>query len=182
MTYIADRRNSEWNPTDHGLLAWTFDPGMIQAGSGVTSGTLQIVRLHLRTSASVTNILMHVSGAGVTLTAGQSFAALYTAAGVKVAVTAAQDVAWTTQSLKTMALVGGPYQLAAGDYYVAVWSVGATPPQFTRAANLSAGLLNTGLSAPNFRAATADTGLTTTAPNSIGAQTSSNINLWAALS
>lgn len=182
MTYIADRRNSEWNPTDHNLLAWTFDPGLPNSGAGVTSGTLQIVRLHLRTAASVTNILMHVQTAGITLTAGQSFAALYTAAGVKVAVTADQAAAWVSTGVKTMALAGGPYALAAGDYYVAVWSVGATPPQFMRMAGTSSGLTNVGLSAPNFRAATADAGLTTTAPDPIGAQTANSANFWAALS
>jgi hypothetical protein len=172
-----------WGPSDHGFKTWTMDIGVIGGNAVPTSGTLNLARVHLPTAQSITNVLLYVFTNGTGLTANQCYAALYTSAGAKVDITADQSTPWASTGLKTMALAGGAYSAAAGDYYVAWWSnTGTSNPAFLRGG--TAANVNAGLSAPNFRFATADTGLTTagTIPLSFGTQAAANNGWWAGLS
>lgn len=172
-------------PADNGQLAWTFDAGVMAAAGTImpTAGRLEFVAIKLAAPASVTNIVMYVTVAGATLTANRNFAALFRPSGTLVAQTADQSTAWTTTTTKTMALAGGPFTLAAGTYRVGFWYTGTTAPTFLRASAFgSSQLSNLGLSTPNLRAGFADTGLTTTAPATMGAQTGDSTLWWAALS
>lgn len=164
-------------PSDRGLIAWNM-PISVAANSTVVSpaGTLFLMKIRRVPAGNITNVCLLMSVVGSTLTTGQCFAALYTSAGVLVGQTADQAANWSaTAALKTMALVGGPYPVAAGDYYVGWWYNGTTGPQFLR--GLSSALYNSGTTAPTLETATANTGLTTTAPNPFGTQTSQN-NAW----
>jgi hypothetical protein len=172
-----------WLPADHGLIAWTFDPASNVAGSGPTSGVLQLARIHLPTARSITNVILNVVSAGVALTSGQCFAGLWTSAGAKIDVTADQSGSWNSGGNKIMALSQGAYAASAGDYYVGWWSnAGTSNPTFARQG--SSTLVNVGLSAPSLRFATADTGLTNaaSAPSSLGTQSASSTGWFAALS
>lgn len=173
---------TQWQAADHNFATWTYDVIQAAAGTAPAAGTLFLARVHLPVATIITNILLHVTAGGTGLTSGQNFAALYSAAGARLDVTADQTAAWTSPSsgLKTMALSGGPTLRPAGDYYIAWWSTGTTPPSLLRISTVNA---NAGLSAPNLRSATADTGLTTTGPANFGAQTAlNNTAYWAALS
>jgi hypothetical protein len=180
---VAWERAVEWAAVDHGYLAWTADP-VLCTGSTTpgTQGRLEFTRVHLPMASSVTNIAMLIQTGGGTLTSGQCFAALYTAARALVAVTADQSTAWLSPGLVTMPLAGGPYPLAAGDYYIAFWYRGTTAPTFDRQGNVNATLCNVTLASPNLRMGSADTGLTTTAPGPMGVQTVQQVAWWAALS
>lgn len=170
-------------PADHGMKAWSFDPAAITAGTAPSDGVLQLCLVHLPVAASITNVCLHVTAQGTSLTTGNNIAALYTSAGVKVGVTADQTVAWATAGYKAMALAGGPFTCAAGDYYVGWWINGsATDPSFARWGNSVAA--NNGLAAPNFRFATADGSLTdaASAPAPFTTQTAASIGWWAGLS
>lgn len=171
-----------WAPEDHGYITWWADPG--QLASSVTpangAGVLQLVRLHLPAAASVTNVVLFVSGLGSGLTSGQNFAGLYTSAGTLVAATADQTTAWGSTGIKSAALNGGPYSLSAGDYYVGWFANGSTLPSFLRGAGTVAG--NAGLAAASSRFATGATGLTTAMPASAGTLSSASAAFWAALS
>lgn len=169
-------------PADRGYSAWT-QPITVMGGSTVvpTAGLLNLRRIRRVPAGPVTNIVTYVSGAGVTLTSGQCFAALYTSAGVPVGQTADQSVAWVSTGLKTMALVGGPYSLVAGDYYVGFWFNGTTGPSLPRSGTINQILTNAGLSAPDFDSASANAGVTTTAPNPFGTQTPVVYEWWFAL-
>lgn len=161
-----------------GFLAESINAAYISGSTVVpTAGRLELVKLKLAQSASVTNIVMHVATVGNTLTSGQCFAVLYTGAGTRVGVTATQDVAWVSLGVKTMALASGPFACAAGDYYVGFWFNGTTGPALARQGALANTMTNIGLSSPSFLSATADTGLTTTSPPTIGAMTSA-ANVW----
>ena len=81
-----------------------------------------------------------------------------------------------------MPLSGGPYPVSAGDYYVGLWYQGTTGPAIIRSGTVSAVLTNAGLSAPNLDMASANTGVTTTAPATLGTQTASVFEWWVALS
>ncbi|MEV5211338.1 hypothetical protein AB0K35_28080 [Micromonospora sp. NPDC053740] len=169
-------------PSDRGYLAWTQPPYAVTAGSVIpTAGVLNLRRVRRVPAGSVSSIVAFVAVAGVTLTAGQCFAALFTASGTRVAQTADQASAWASTGLKVMPLAGGPYPIAAGDYYVGVWFNGATGPSLIRSGSVSSVVTNAGLTAPSLEAATADTGLTTTAPASFAAQTPGVFEFWFAL-
>lgn len=172
-------------PAESNFIGWSFDPADTQAGAGVSAaGALQLVRVKIPASVTVTNIVLHVAAAGVTLTSGQNFAGLYSGAGVLLgagAVTADQSTAWQSTGVKTMPLTVA--QAATGPYVYVGWFANASgsTPSFARASSFSPGLINTGLTAPNLRFATADTGLTTALPGSIGAQTAATSAFWVGL-
>lgn len=169
---------------DRGYLAENY-PFHIGINNTVlpTAGLLQLSKIRLPVGASVTNVILSVITAGGTLTAGQCFAALYTGAGVRVGVTADQAVAWASAGVKAMALASGPFACAAGDYYVAAWFNGTTGPALMRSSGQGSGFINNGFATPNFLWATADTGLTTTAPANLATpQTGTGSAYWCALS
>ncbi len=170
---------------DHGLAGWTFDPAQIQGGTLLpTAGLLQVVRI--RTLATVVNnILIYVSIAGSGLTAGQCFAALYNDGGALLgggAVTADQSTPWASTGLKTMALTVGQGVSQYAWYRVGLWYNGTTAPTVGRAAVTTGAALNPGMTAPTLRFSTADSGLTTTPPANIGAQTVAGNAWWVGLS
>ena len=148
-----------------------------------TAGRLEVVRLTLPVAASITNVLVYAQAGGTSLTSGQNFAVLYSSAGARIGVTADQTTAWGSSGLKTMALAGGPFAGAAADYYVAFWFNGTTGPAFVRkSVSSGANQLNAGFSAPNLLWASADTGLTTTSPATMGTQTAQALAWWVGLS
>lgn len=173
--------NSFGVPADHGLLAWTFPPDVGPNATALTpAGVLFLRRVRRVPAGPVTGAAIMVTTAGSTLTAGQCFAAVYTAAGVLVGTSADQSVAWASTGLKLMPLAGGPFTVVAGDMYVGVWYNGTTGPTLARA-GLNAPYTNANLSAPNLIAATSTTGLTTTAPDPFGAQSAGANSFWAAV-
>lgn len=170
-------------PADRGFKAWTAPPDLAAGSTALpTAGLLMLRRIRRVPATSITNIVTYVAAGGTSLTSGQCFAALYTAAGALVGVTADQATAWAGVGVKTMALAGGPFTVTAGDHYVGVWFNGSAGPAFARNGTLNANLTNVGLSAPNFGAASADSGLTTTAPATFGVQTTVVYEWWFALS
>lgn len=169
---------------DRGYLYWSMP---LYATNGVSAftpaGTMHIMRLYRVPALTVTSIAVGVSTAGSGLTSGQCFAALYTAAGTLVGQTADQSAVWNATGIKVMALTGGPYPITAGDYYVGFWYNGTTGPSFIRWNNSTGNtaISNAGHAASPFATATANTGLTTTAPSPLGAQTISSPLWWVAL-
>jgi hypothetical protein len=166
-----------WTAADYSYATMSFDPVIAVTSSPPSAaGTVQLTRLHLPVTTTITNIVMYVGTLGSGLTSGQNFAALYSAAGGKLDTTADQTTAWGSTGLKTMALGGGATSRAAGDYYVVVWSnTGTSMPQFIGRSGATA--VNGGLASPNFRVATADTSITTSGPTNLGAQTAA-VNIW----
>lgn len=148
-------------PSDHGLAVWAFDPVAASGNQVLTAGTIYLNKVIVRQQVSVGNVVYTINVAGSGLTAGQNFLGLYNSSGTQVAVTGEQATNWGTAGTKTTALVGGPFTLAAGFYYVAFLSNGTTPPSFMRANGGSGSAVNYGLSASAFRFATNATGQTT---------------------
>lgn len=169
-------------PADRGYLAWTQPLWAISATTALpAAGTVNLRRIRRVPAGPVTSILVYLGAAGSGLTSGQCFAALYTAAGALIGQTADQATPWASGGLKTMALTGGPFTVAAGDLYIAAWFNGTTGPSLVRSGFANATLTNIGLASPNLEAATANASVTTTAPSSLGAQTVTTLEWWAAL-
>lgn len=161
-----------WGSSDQGLIAWNMDPAYNGGSTALpVAGTMTVMAVKLAAAANITNIVMFMGTAGVTLTAGQCFAALYQGAGgALLGVTADQSVAWATGGLKTMAISGGPVAAAAGILYVGIWFNGTTGPGPSRG-DTNGAKSNMGLAVASSRFGTANAGLTTTAPTPLGAIT-----------
>lgn len=177
-------------PADHNFVGWTLDPREIQGGLILpTAGLLNLARVKALGS-TVTNIHFHITVPGATLTAGQCFAALYSAAGVLVGgangitpdASGTGAAGFSTGGFKVMPLTAPQAVTTGSFYYVGWYANGTTMPTFSRALNSSSAALNAGLNAPNFAYATADAGLTTAPPGTFGVQTGSATAYWVALS
>ena len=170
-----------FGPPDHNLAGWSYDPSAAQGGTVLpTAGTLFLSKAKA-VSSLITNVIIHVASAGVTLTANQCLAALFSSAGTLLSATADQSAAWTSTGLKTMALLT-PQTVPLGYVYVGFYANGTTLPSLSRSGTVSALLANAGLSAPSLRFASADAGLTTAMPGTLGAQTASANTYWVGLS
>lgn len=176
--------NNGWLPNDYGWLAWNFDLVVGWPGSALTGGTLFLSAIKIPAATTITNVILHCSGAGSSLTSGQCFAGLFQG-GNLLAATADQSTAFTSTGIKTMALTSAQ-SVSAGTIYVGVFANGSTLPSFLMTVfNSQLGgnaAINTGLAQGSFRFASANTGLTTAMPSTIGTQSTPNRMLWAAVS
>lgn len=166
----------------YGLLAMAFDPSIIgTSGTALGgNGTLYVQRLFTPVALSVTNIVAFIVTAGATLTAGQSGAALYSSSKALLGQTANMSTTWNSTGLKTMPLVGGPDAVPAGEFFVVLWSNGTTRPAFAKGGT-SIGV-NGALAAGQGRYMSANTGITTTAPATLGAFMNTNNSYWVGVS
>jgi len=164
-------------PSWHGLAGWSGDFAMAQSGTPVsTAGQLNLCRIRVPAgSATITTIHLLVSTGGSGLT-NVGFATFTGATGgaLKQSVinaNGATTTAFQTTGLQTVTIPS--HVLNDGDY-VGFWFTGTTMPTIVRTANTQ--LVSIG-SSP-FRFASANTGLTTTAPSTLGTQAAINIS-WA---
>src|ERR1700759_1884918 len=98
-----------WLPTDSAALAWSADPYLVTSNTAPpVAGRLELFEVKLAATSPVTNIVMQAQGAGVGLSAGQNFAALFTRAGALVGQTGDQSTALASAGTKTRPIAGGP--------------------------------------------------------------------------
>lgn len=170
-----------WQPSDHGLITYAYDPSSALNTIVITGGGLiYVVRVYVPKATNITNIHLFVTTAGNTLTSGQCLAGIYQD-NTLLGTTADQSTAWASTGFKTMAISGGPVAVAAGYVDIAFFGNGSTLPTLSRGSGQT-GLHNANLSAANSRFATADNGRTTSLPLNLGTKTQVNVSIWAALS
>ena len=175
---------SPFTAADAGYLAWNYDAGVVSSASTPTTNVVNLVRINIRQAISVTNVVIGVTTAGSGLTSGQNFAGLYSSAGTLIGTSADQTTAWGTAGVKSAALAGGPFAVAAGFVWVAIVSnTGTSTPNIFRSASGNAAAMNTGFAvatarwASNGTATTALAGTITPASNTL-----TGTGYWAALS
>ena len=181
-TRLDNLRSGKWAPDQLAYVAMAYDPLLCTTQTALgANGTVYVTKLWVPVG-TITNIVCVVGTAGATLTANQCYAALYNDSKAFVDKTANQATAWTSTGLKTMALGGGAYSNTTARYmYVVFWANGTTRPAFIRAPGGNAAI-NGALSAANARWASANTGITTTEPATLGTFTATAVPYWAALS
>ena len=180
---LSTVNDATFTPADHGLAAWTHDPATLRSASNATtSGTVYLCKVKIvNRSTVVSNVIVGIEAAGVTLTSGQCFVGLYNSSGTRLAISADQAANWTTTGLKTIALTA-PQTLAVGSYYVAILAVGTTPPQFAMGAG-GATTVSAGLATGAARFLTGPTAQTSLpASITLASQTVTSGARWAALS
>lgn len=169
-----------WHPKDHGLLAWAYDPCLVSAQAAAGQGQMILTRLKLPEDAYVTGVVVYVIASGATLTTDQCFAALYDAeSGAMIGSSADEAAAWQSTGGKFIPLIGGPYSLSAGDFYVGHYSRGTTLPQFGRVSSAAA-LVNLNLTGTDLRFATSTDTYTTAPPSTLGVYGAA-ASYWAAM-
>ena len=172
-------------PEDQNLLTWAFDPISAVSFTATASGSLALIKVWLRQTATITNIIYAISTAGTGMTSGQNFVGLYSSAGVRVGLSADQTANMGGTGIITAALTT-PYAAAAGFYWVAILTnSSAASPGLARSGSLAASnLASVGLTASTRRYGSFGTGQTSLpasfTPSSIAAIT--NGTFWAALS
>lgn len=172
---------ADFSPPDHGMVAWTYDPS--NATSSVllpTAGTLYAVKLKVAVPSLITSIMMITAAAGSTLTANQNFAMLFDSTGAQVGVTADQTTAWAAAAGVKDMLLTTPVQVNGPSCTVGFYSNGTTLPTF----RVSAGFAlvgNVNLATASSRYGSANTGLTTTPPTTIGTITATTFPWWVGL-
>lgn len=170
-------------PQDAGsLLSWAYDPAFSSTGQLTVNGTLYLIKVAIRSLAPINNIWWNASTAGVTATAGQNWAGLYSSAGTLLT-SVGVDAKVTSASVAVSATLGSAYTpTATGWGWVGLLFNATTPPTVLRTNGSTTGTNNAGCAAATYRFATNGTGQTTL-PSSI--TTSSNVagpSIWAALS
>lgn len=169
------------SPEDHALFAWSMDAAIVSTSAALSAaGTLQGARIYIPRAGVITNIHCHVVAAGATLTANSCAAAIYDGAtGALKGTTGDQSTAWASIGSKTMAL-GSSFAATPGFYDIAVWYNGTTAPSLSRQAAISS--VNIGLTGSSIRFFTANTGVTTAAPATLGTKTAQTIAWFFAVS
>lgn len=176
-------------PLDHGTLtAWNFDPGAcVQAGTVVATAGLSYIFRFRALSTVISNLHVHLTAGGVSLTANQCFMSLHNDAGAQLgpgAITGSLHATgaggWGDGGFKTLPL-NTPMLVTPYAWYKArLWFNGTTGPTLSRGTNSAAAIIDAAMTAPALRWATADAGLTTAglAPANLGALTGSNTAWW----
>ena len=181
---IATLQPTNFDALSSGYKAWTF-PAEQVSGTGQSSGAgvITMGKVLVNSTQSVSNIYLYINTGGSGLTSGQNFAGVYNSSGTLVATTADLTTPWAGTGWMTHALVGAPYGLSQGAYWVAIMSNGTTRPAFGKNNNLLSGALYNGLlTTANLRFCTNGTG-TTALPSSItpSSNVTSNVPYWFAL-
>ncbi len=166
--------------SDYGFIAWNYP--WWAAGTAfllATAGLVYICKIAIPTATTITNLHLHVSTAGSGLTTGQNWAGLYNSSKTLLSATGDQTTPWSSTGAKTMALTT-PQAVQAGTHYIAIVANGTTLPTVYR--NASSAAVNGINNAANSNWATADTGVTTALPNTLGAFTAFSTTIAVAVS
>lgn len=174
-----------YQPEDHNLIGWTFDPvGVFGTYVMAPAGTLHMARIRLL-KPTLTNLHFHLTAGGSVLTSGQCFATVFTdanawlgASAMTGSLHASGSNGWGDGGFKTHPLASPQNVTPYGWYKVIWWYNGTTGPTMSRAGNNGAPITNANLPAANSRYATANTGITTTPPGTLGTQTAVSPAVW----
>jgi len=167
------------HPREHGLAAWSFPPEQVVSGKAGTAGTLYLAQLYVPRPVTATKLCWGINTAGSGAVAGQNWVGLYSAAGSLLA-SAGVDARVSTSGAWQETITGTA--LTPGSYWIAFLINATTMPQIYRGGDVSAGLMNLGLSGATLRWATNGTGLTAL-PSSItpGSNTSAQFAYFGAV-
>lgn len=165
-------------PADNGLLAWAYDPLMLNGGATLsTNGLAYGTVLSIPKAMNITSIVFFNETAETAGTSNQNFLALYQN-DTLIAQTVDMTSAVSTTGIKTVNLTS-PQTIQPGTVTVICWGNVGSGSLFAPSGYSVLGsrlLYNYGSGTPRFF--TANTGLTTTAPTTLGTKTAVNRPYW----
>lgn len=168
-------------PSDHNLIAWSFDPsgaiGVYQPNSGI----ILLIKVRIPVATTVGKIYFHVAGAATGPITGQNEVGLYDTLGSRLAA-ANVDSDITSAGVKGVTIPGTP--LTTGYCWIAmVFNCTVATPFIAQAASITSAssLVNVGLSAAVYRYARNGTGTVLPASITPGSNVAHDTALWAAV-
>lgn len=171
---------TDLQPSDHGLLAWSFDPVLAGAAGGVlANGFIFLAKLKAAALTTITNVELFTGGNGAGLVAGQNFCGIYQG-GVLLGATADQSANWLAFGVQKMPIVGGPITVAPGAFYVATLANGTTVPTLMRVSG--AALVNYNVTGAGSRFAATAGGGATVLPANLPAINANFQSYWVGVS
>ena len=167
-------------PADHGLIAWNFTPYNIRATdkTAMTTATLYVAKIPVPRAAVISKIGYYVAQASAVPTAGQCFAGLFGPTGTLLGATADQSANFGTLGSYLPSLIS-PRPVSAGYVYAGFFYNGTGTALALGVGDATSPVLNFGLTNATSLWATANTGLTTAMPASLGTLTSVSDGIWA---
>lgn len=167
-------------PADQGYLAWVAPLYACAASTIPGSGTMIVMRMFLRKPTTLSRLDLGVVTAGSTL--ANVGAAMYNAAGnlltSSVNTNGATATAFQSTGLKSITFTA--QSLPAGPVDFGFWWTGTTGPTLARPGSIgNTSVLAGNLSGSALLYATSATGLTTTAPSTVGTK-SAALPYWMA--
>lgn len=165
---------NDWQPEDYNFYSWAYDVSAAANSATMTSGTMFTIRLKVSEAQDISSAHFVCSGSGSMLTDG--YVAVYQDGNLLVQ-SADISADFTSTGSKNVTFASTTVQ--PGYIDLGIWFTGTGMPNLGRSSQLSgtAGFLT----GDDARFATADSGLTDTAPATLGAKTSSNFNVWGAV-
>ena len=172
---------NQFLPNDHGYLGWNGDPGYVQGGTILISGTLYVCRIPLRAPVSPSAVVFALSAVAVTPTAGQNFAGIYDSTGTLLA-SAGIDTQVLSTGIASAGMSPGVVPPGNGFLWGALLTNAATAPTLQRFTTTGSPP-NAGLANAALRWGVAGTSLTalptTFTPSSL--TTTGAITTWMAI-
>jgi len=169
-------KNSTYLPIDYGFKAWAFDPSSAPNSYTPTSGASFAIRLKIDKPELITGVKIICSGTPTLLTG--AYFALYQD-NTKLIQSSDRTSDFSTIGGKTLPFTA-PVSVQKGYIDVLVWFTATTTcPNVARGSALSG--LGDFLTGTDKRYALTDTGLTTTAPSTLGTKTSLGAAVWLAV-
>jgi hypothetical protein len=170
-----------FQPTDHNLLAWSYDPIASVNSTTITAGVVYLTKIAIPVAMTITNVCLYVTGSGGT-GLSNAYVALYDSTGTLISGSQSADVSTTFQSSSNKTIpLGAPKAVAAGYIWVAFWvGAGTTLPTIARASGSNP--INFGLTNAAARFGSSSTAITTTPPSNLTAMTTNNNSWWIGVS
>lgn len=174
---------NQYVPSDHGFLAWGYDPTLAFSSTITVSGTVYLAQVVLRYAATITKASFSIATAASGVTANQNFLGLYDSTGTRQAVTATGvlDTVLTSTGAQVVNFASS-FSAPAGSYWIALVNNATTPVTLGRATSFQS-TPNANLTAAAFRWAingTAQTSLPATITPASNSSTN-NITFWSAV-
>jgi len=188
LTAVTTQPGASWEPTDHSLIAWSYDPTLAPISTTVpTNGCLYLVGVYARQAFTTSKVYLSVSVAGASAVAGQNWIGLYNTAGTLCASKGIDSTVTATAGLQTITWTSN-FTGPAGMYWVGfIFNATTNPTLYRTSTAADNATQNVGVSAPFYRVCQQGTSLTalpsplTVASNSISNSPSTPRNFWLAL-
>lgn len=154
-------------PSDHGLIAWSYDAGLAsQSSTTVSGGTLYLTAVYPRTAFNSTKVYFSVATVGVTPTAGDNWIGLYNQSGILLASKGIDSNVTAGVGLQTITWTTATGTQPAGQYWIGFFFNAGTEPTLYRAPTPADNATqNVGLTTTNYRMCQQAGGFTTALPS-----------------
>lgn len=154
-------------PSDHGLIAWSYDAGLAsQSSTTVSGGTLYLTAVYPRQAFNSTKAYFSVATVGVTPTAGDNWIGLYNQSGTLLASKGIDSNVTAGVGLQTITWTSATGVQPAGQYWIGFFFNAGTEPTLYRAPTPTDNATqNVGLTTTNYRMCQQAGGFTTALPS-----------------